>query len=86
MSECPDPKCDIDILFTAHENERNGRWTVLPLESAPDNGDFRVLMKTHPAVDIMGQPAGAYHISEYMGPGLGEGYRTHSSSHFLGNH
>lgn len=82
MSECPEPTCEVDVILTAHQNPRNGRWTILPLHRVADDepGDFHLTTSYHETVNIMGESAGEYPISLHV-PGM---FRTHHPSHFLG--
>lgn len=84
----PCPACSQPVIYATTLNQRNGRWTVLPLEdaSAPDvEADWELSGDTHEAVDMLGQPVGSYPVAVYVNADVGNSYRTHPPSHFLGH-
>jgi hypothetical protein len=84
----PCPTCAQPVIYATIRNDRNDRWTVLPLEdaSAPDvEADFELTGDTHEAVDILGNPAGVLPVAVYVNADVGNSYRTHPPSHFLGH-
>jgi hypothetical protein len=71
------PTCGEPVVLAAVENQRNGKWTVLPLEQV--EGDFTLYDMTHEAVDIMGRVVGEFPVAAQV-PG---DYQTHHPSHYL---
>lgn len=74
--------CGQDIVLAALENQRNGRWVVLPLDpDEAEEGAFVATGDEHDTVDLAGEPAGVHPVVEYR-PGTLGCYRTHPPSHF----
>jgi len=89
MAKCLDSKCDVDVIYAAVENQRNGKWTIVPLEKAEGDtpGDFDLVPNTtHEVVNILGEMVGEYPVATYLrDKDPTNNYRTHSPSHFLGD-
>jgi hypothetical protein len=71
------PKCGGEVIMTSHLNQRNGKWTALPLEL--DGSSFAILGETHEAFGILGDSLGELLVS-IEAPGE---FRPHPPSHFL---
>ena len=89
MTNCP--KCGEEILMATIWNQRNDKWTVLPLdgpfESFDIQADFWIpdMNDLHEAVDILGNVVGEFPVAQLVGMNRTNKWRTHPPSHFLGH-
>lgn len=80
------PRCDDDVILAAVHNQRNGKWTAVPLDHAPGNelGNFEVTDETHEAFGILGNSLGELSVGVYKGDHSPEHeYVPHPPDHFL---
>jgi hypothetical protein len=82
------PSCSQPVVLAAIQNQRNGKWTILPLDKIADEdtANFVLLDRVHEAVDIMGNVSGPYPVAELVELSTSESYRTHPPSHYLEAH
>lgn len=81
------PMCGDEVSLVAIYNQRNNKWTALPLEFAEGDelGNFILTEKMHEAFGVLGDSLGMLPVAEYTGSGVpSRHYRSHTPSHFLG--
>lgn len=81
------PTCGEEVLLAAVYNQRNDKWTALPLDHAPDDelGNFILTDQMHEAFAVLGDSLGELPVAEYTGSAVpSRDYRSHPPSHFLG--
>lgn len=92
MTNSTCPYCGEEVLLAAIWNQRNDKWTVLPLQGpyeSPDTEcDFWIpdMNELHEAVDIMGNVVGEFPVAQYTGMLGTNRWRTHNPSHYLEAH
>lgn len=84
------PTCGREVIMAALENQRNGKWTAIPLDEVfglEDKGSFTLTIDTREAFDILGESLGRLPVAVYEGePTVLNSWTAHSPSHFLGAH
>lgn len=81
------PRCDREVVLAAVQNQRNQKWTAVPLDYVPGpdaHGNFIKSVGTHEAFDILGNSLGELPKFFYaQETAIDYSWVTHPPSHFL---